>query len=211
MSDKVLSLIRTYVPVWTAAALVWLASVLNIVIPEEASTGAILLVVAVAQGIWYWLIRQVEPHLPKWARVLLIGTDKTPVYATPVQIATVSRSVQKHGGWPFTVPGIAQVCHEANRALQLALGEVVISPHWEEAPNWQRTSSQDGVEKALNGATAEELHESWAESKLADGWVYGPVKDDQAKTHPDLVPYQELPPEQQKKDELFRSIVDVLG
>jgi hypothetical protein len=27
---------------------------------------------------------------------------------------------------------------------------------------------------------------------MAEGWQYGPVRDDQLKTHPGLVPYDEL-------------------
>lgn len=80
MTDKVISLIRTYVPIWTAAALVWLASALDIVIPEEGATGVILVVVAVAQGLWYALIRWLEPRLPSWLRVVLIGSTKQPAY-----------------------------------------------------------------------------------------------------------------------------------
>ena len=39
---------------------------------------------------------------------------------------------------------------------------------------------------------AEMAHNAWAASRLADGWTYGPVRDDRAKKHPDLVPYSEL-------------------
>jgi hypothetical protein len=45
--------------------------------------------------------------------------------------------------------------------------------------------------------------------KVAAGWVYGEVKDPDAKppTHPCIVPFEELPPEQQFKDVLFKTIV----
>ena len=39
---------------------------------------------------------------------------------------------------------------------------------------------------------AENAHENWAAQRIADGWTYGEVRDDAAKTHPDLVPYSDL-------------------
>lgn len=108
------------------------------------------------------------------------------------------------------VDTIARVCHDANRALQLATGDSAPSPPWEEAPAWQRESAIDGVRQALEGATPEELHAAWCEYKLQTGWVYGTVKDAEAKTHPCLVPYEKLPEPQRAKDSLFHSIVGAL-
>jgi hypothetical protein len=105
---------------------------------------------------------------------------------------------------------IARVCHEANRALQLALDEAP-SPHWDETDAEMRASAVDGVFTALEGATPEELHQSWCEFRLAQGWRHGAVKDTEAKTHPCLVPYAELPEDQRLKDELFQAVVGVLG
>lgn len=104
------------------------------------------------------------------------------------------------------VTTIARVCHEANRVLQIAAGEAP-SPHWADAPEWQRESAISGVREALAGATPPELHERWREKKTAEGWVYGPVKDDKAKTHPCLLPYEALPQSQRVKDHLFHAIV----
>jgi hypothetical protein len=39
---------------------------------------------------------------------------------------------------------------------------------------------------------AEHVHDVWAEARLAEGWTYGPRRDDAAKTHPGLVPYADL-------------------
>ncbi|MCF8784132.1 RyR domain-containing protein [Rhodococcus ruber] len=106
---------------------------------------------------------------------------------------------------------IARICHEANRAVQIETGDPAVSPQWNDAPEWQRASAIEGVEKAQAGATPEQLHESWCEFKRADGWVFGEVKDADAKTHPCLVPYSELPPEQRAKDALFQAIVHALS
>lgn len=104
---------------------------------------------------------------------------------------------------------VARVCHEANRAWCEANGDHSQAP-WDDAEQWQRDSSVEGVQAALDGATAEELHERWCEAKLRDGWTLGAVKDAEAKTHPCLVPYGELPEEQRRKDHLFHAIVGAL-
>src|SRR5437870_1347323 len=39
-----------------------------------------------------------------------------------------------------------------------------------------------------------------AQQRLADGWTYGPRRDDSAKKHPCLVPYEELPESEKEYD-----------
>lgn len=105
---------------------------------------------------------------------------------------------------------IAHVCHEANRALQLIAGEESVSPEWGAAPQWQRESAIEGVQAAIDWQTPQQLHESWCEFKVKDGWVYGEAKDATAKTHPCLLPYSALPAEQIRKDLIFAAIVRTL-
>ena len=40
---------------------------------------------------------------------------------------------------------------------------------------------------------AKNVHEVWAESRVAQGWSYGEERNDTLKHHPCLVPYEELP------------------
>lgn len=103
---------------------------------------------------------------------------------------------------------LARVCHEVNRAYCQALGDNS-QLAWEEAPEWQRESALAGVNFTIDNpeAPATANHDSWLEHKLADGWQYGAVKDAEKKTHPCIVPYEELPVEQRAKDHIFRAIV----
>lgn len=39
---------------------------------------------------------------------------------------------------------------------------------------------------------AEHVHDVWARGRLEEGWTYGPRRDDKVKTHPGLVPYNDL-------------------
>lgn len=45
----------------------------------------------------------------------------------------------------------------------------------------------------LSENIAENVHEVWAQSRIAEGWTYGSQRDDLKKQHPCLVPYDELP------------------
>ena len=110
----------------------------------------------------------------------------------------------------FTEEQIAEACHEANRVLQRALGDPV-SPAWPEAGEHARASAVSGVRFALRGGTPEQQHAEWTRYKAADGWEYGLVKDEQARTHPALVPYGELPPEQRVKDAVFIAVVRAMA
>lgn len=113
---------------------------------------------------------------------------------------------------PFTVDQVAAICHAANRELCLALGDRS-QPDWRAAPQWQKSSALDGVRFHLDNPDArpDEAHENWLRGKIDEGWVYGPKKDPDAKTHPCVLPFHQLPPQQQAKDHLFRAIVHGLA
>jgi hypothetical protein len=59
----------------------------------------------------------------------------------------------------------------------------------------QKEALTDGVKFMLENPdiTPKESHENWCRMKTRQGWVYGNVKDFEKKTHPDLVPYEDLP------------------
>ena len=44
------------------------------------------------------------------------------------------------------------------------------------------------------------VHEVWSETRIQQGWTYGEQRDDKKKTHPCLVPYEELPEEEKEYD-----------
>lgn len=47
---------------------------------------------------------------------------------------------------------------------------------------------------------ARNVHEVWAQTRLQQGWTYGPERDDAKKKHPCLVPYDSLPEEERVYD-----------
>ena len=44
----------------------------------------------------------------------------------------------------------------------------------------------------LTEKIAENVHDVWAQGRINDGWTYGPVRDDDKKQTPCLVPYSDL-------------------
>lgn len=40
---------------------------------------------------------------------------------------------------------------------------------------------------------AKNVHEVWAQSRISQGWTYGPERSDALRHHPCLVPYEDLP------------------
>jgi hypothetical protein len=104
------------------------------------------------------------------------------------------------------IEACARAAHEVNRAYCIALGDLSQAA-WDAAPTWQKESSYQGVEKAREDATPEQIHNSWLAEKIATGWKYGEVKDPDKKEHPCLVPYADLPEAQRAKDDLFLSTV----
>ena len=47
---------------------------------------------------------------------------------------------------------------------------------------------------------AKNVHEVWAETRISQGWTYGEQRNDDLKTHPCLVPYEDLPEEEKEYD-----------
>ena len=105
---------------------------------------------------------------------------------------------------------LARVAHEANRALQDDDGDECPSLPWACEDPATRALTARGVALARDGLSPAELHEAWCDGKRAQGWVYGETKDRILKTHPCLVPYDQLPEHQQVKDRVLRAIVTEL-
>jgi hypothetical protein len=69
----------------------------------------------------------------------------------------------------------------------------------------------DGLAE-LSEKLAANAHDVWSVGRFREGWRYGPHRDDDAKLHPCLVPYGELPDHEREFDrkmvgETIRSII----
>ena len=63
----------------------------------------------------------------------------------------------------------------------------------------------DGIELSeeimkLSERIAENVHDVWAASRMAEGWSWGKERNDALKQRPCLVPYNELPESEKEYD-----------
>lgn len=103
---------------------------------------------------------------------------------------------------------VAKFCHNINKAYCESLGDTS-QLSWDKAPSWQKESAINGVKYHLDNKDSKpsDSHENWMKEKVQNGWVYGEKKDLAKKTHPCIVPYEQLPQEQKAKDYIFLAIV----
>ena len=52
----------------------------------------------------------------------------------------------------------------------------------------------------LTEEMARNVHDVWAVGRIADGWTWGPERNDVKKENPCLVPYEELPDSEKEYD-----------
>ena len=111
------------------------------------------------------------------------------------------------------IRNIAMVVHQVNKAYCQSIGDNS-QVDFKMAPKWQQNSIINGVKEVLNSKckiTPQELHEHWCADKIKDGWIYGPEKDLDKKTHPSLATYESLSTVEKAKDLLFIAVVKSLA
>ena len=57
--------------------------------------------------------------------------------------------------------------------------------------------------RRLTELLAENAHDLFAQKRMAEGWTYGPERDDKKKTNPTLVSYSELPESEKEYDRVM--------
>lgn len=103
---------------------------------------------------------------------------------------------------------ICKMCHDNNNKLMILNGE---SPQvgWDMLDAESQYITYKSVKKIIDdpNITAECIHNEWMNNKKLDGWVYGEVKDVTKKTHPLIVPFDQLSEIDKQKDQSFIDIV----
>ena len=89
---------------------------------------------------------------------------------------------------------------ESNRQQADDIGVKLQAVHCSAAPllDWDESLFEFTLDEIERLARME--HDRWMTAKRQDGWRYGPNKINEAKTHPCLVPFDELPSEEKDKD-----------
>ena len=127
---------------------------------------------------------------------IILGSKTTQVLATEAM------------GTKSKIEAVACACHELCRAVARADGDREY-PHWADATEDNRETTRKSVIylQTHPEADAGAIHKVWMDDRIADGWVYGETKDAEAKTHPCLVEYEELPLIEKIKDHIFLTVV----
>ncbi|MCM1152656.1 MAG: RyR domain-containing protein [Muribaculum sp.] len=104
--------------------------------------------------------------------------------------------------------------------LETFLGKDAFKKAWKVSGNYMVIASKDAhgynpqpinVEdidldanlEELTEAIAENAHDIWARARMDEGWTYGPVRNDELKHHPDLIPYAQLPDSEKEYDRIM--------
>jgi hypothetical protein len=105
---------------------------------------------------------------------------------------------------------VIYLAHEVNRAVRGCIGQDPGVPFGDVSPEKKaslRLSVLYAWEFGLSDCD-EDSHNRWTYAKLREGWKFGEAEDSEKKTHPNLVPYDDLPWKEQLKDRFFRAIVE---
>jgi RyR domain len=70
--------------------------------------------------------------------------------------------------------------------------------------NTQRVRLSKDLRQLLE-SLAKNAHEVWARARMRDGWSWGPERNDSAKKHLCLVPYEDLPQSEKEYDRQLAS------
>lgn len=102
--------------------------------------------------------------------------------------------------------------YEAARLQAEAMNAPVVPEPWEEREASFRNQFYDVIEMMCGPdrkSSPEELHDDWVKAYEKMGWQYGPVRDRDAKVHPDMVPFDELGFREQIKDAVFVALCEI--
>ncbi|HJQ44788.1 MAG TPA: RyR domain-containing protein [Amycolatopsis sp.] len=174
----------------------------------DATRGTVIVRMAQLAGVGEMIVQHGQEDRLRFVGVL----DMASAYLSERITDSLARAVHRRyirdetalGQTPETNPSLAawddlpETLRDANRAQaadierKLALVGCAMAPSLESVPFG---FEPDEVERL---AVLE--HERWMAERTADGWRYGPVRDNAAKRHPDLRPWSDLGEDERQKD-----------
>ena len=102
--------------------------------------------------------------------------------------------------------------YEAARLAAVATKAPIVPVAWNEREEDFRHQFLAVIERQCGpqrSNSPEELHGSWIQAYLSNGWVYGVEYDREKRTHPDLVPYSLLGQLERDKDAVFVALCEI--
>lgn len=106
----------------------------------------------------------------------------------------------------------AEFVYEAARLQAEHAGAPIVPEWWWYRDLAFRTQFLDVIEMMCGPdrkSSPDELHQDWVKAYEAMGWTYGEYRDPEAKTHPDMVPYDQLGQLERDKDSVFVALCEI--
>jgi len=106
----------------------------------------------------------------------------------------------------------SEFVYNAARLAAIAAVAPVVPAEWKAREEEFRTQFVRVVERQCSdqrSSSPQELHGSWMQAYLDRGWTYGEKYDPEEKTHPDLVPYEQLGQLERDKDDVFIALCEI--
>lgn len=102
--------------------------------------------------------------------------------------------------------------YEAARLQAIAVDAPVVPEPWIERDDAFQLQFLEVIERQMGemrSSSPEELHGGWVQAYIDMGWTYGPERDTENKTHPDMVPFDQLELREQIKDAVFIALCEI--
>lgn len=128
------------------------------------------------------------------------------------QCLETARGQQQAGATSDHVLARAWFVYEAARLQAMARGAPVVPEIWQARDRAFRAQFLDVIAMMTGPdrkSSPEELHDDWVRAYERMGWRYGPQRDPQARTHPDMVAFGDLEPAEQDKDAVFVALCEI--
>ena len=142
----------------------------------------------------YWTRRALSAE--EWTRIAARATP-----AVDVELA-----------WMTLTERRAWFVYEAARLAAVAALAPIIPEPWAARERPFRDQFLAVIERETGSdrkADPADLHADWVRAYKAMGWRYGAERDPAAKTHPDMVPYDDLDQLERDKDAVFVALCDI--
>lgn len=102
--------------------------------------------------------------------------------------------------------------YDGARLAAIAAKAPIVPKPWAEREDAFKKQFREVIDRQcgpMRSKSPEELHGGWMQAYIEMGWTHGEKYDPDAKTHPDLVPYDQLENRERDKDEVFIALCEI--
>lgn len=151
---------------------------------------------------WILLNKRFEIKYGKFGAYFFDNIKKEPLALEDIEKIMNEISLDK-------IEIIAKWIYEATRIEAKWSERRIVPEQWEDRGQAFREQFIRVLKKYFEEElpTPEEAHDSWMDAYIKMGWKYGAMRDPVRRTHPDMVPFDDLPKDERDKDAIFLSFV----